>query len=160
MNTPIIFVRKWYSDIICRLQSLPLYVPIKWWHHNTDCLVLTADRSKIRPFTVVFKSLRPLAQKLNFCGKMIKLGLKLCHISLLCSKNIVSCKCFLWSLNNKIFCAFLILEAKNNQFFSNFKAENMSKIRGLSVAGRAKIVTLNEEGYSEVKMANFKKIKV
>ena len=49
----------------------------------------------------------------------------------------------------RFFCAFLVLEAKNNQFFSKFKAENMGKKRGLSVAESAKIVTLNEEGYSE-----------
>ena len=41
----------------------------------------------------------------------------------------------------------LVWEAKSIQFCSNFNAGNMGKKRGLSVAERAKIVTLNEEGY-------------
>ena len=41
------------------------------------------------------------------------------------------------------------LENKNIQFFSNFYTGNMGKKRGLSVVERAKIVTLNEERYSE-----------
>ena len=44
---------------------------------------------------------------------------------------------------------FWFLEARNILFYSNFCAGNVGKKRGLSVAERAKIVTLNEEGYSE-----------
>ena len=41
----------------------------------------------------------------------------------------------------------MVLEAKNIRFYSNFCARNMGKNRGLSVAERAKIDTLKEEGY-------------
>ena len=41
------------------------------------------------------------------------------------------------------------LEAKNIRFYSNFCAGNMGKKRELLVAERTKIVTLNEESYSE-----------
>ena len=47
------------------------------------------------------------------------------------------------------FCAFLVLKAKYIQFHSNFRAGKKGKIRGLSVAERAKSVALNEEGHSE-----------
>ena len=36
------------------------------------------------------------------------------------------------------FCAFLVLEAKNIRFHSNFGAENMGKKRAITVAERAK----------------------
>ena len=66
------------------------------------------------------------------------------HISLLCSMSI---KQYLRSLNDKMFCAFLVLEAKNIRFYSNFRVENIGKKRGLSVAERAKIVALNKKEY-------------
>ena len=62
-------------------------------------------------------------------------------------------------INDKIFCAFLVLEAQNVQFYSNFSAGNMGKNRRLSITKRAKIVTLNEED-SLLRKTNFKRTKI
>ena len=60
--------------------------------------------------------------------------------------------------NHTIFCAFQVLEAKNIRFYSNFSDENMGKKWGLSVAERAKIVTVEEEGYLGTQIAKKQKV--
>ena len=57
----------------------------------------------------------------------------------------------------------MVLQAKDIQFYSNFSAGKMGKIRGLSVAERAKSVGVNEEGYSRMtisKKLKFSKIAI
>ena len=50
---------------------------------------------------------------------------------------------------------FWFWKAKNIQFYSNFNAGNIGKQRELSVAERAKTVTLNEKGNSGRQASKF-----
>ena len=49
----------------------------------------------------------------------------------------------------RFFVHFWFLEAKNISFYSNYSVGNIGKKRGLSGAERIKVVTVNEEAYSE-----------
>ena len=44
--------------------------------------------------------------------------------------------------NDMIFWTYLILEAKNIRFYSNFSAGNMGKKRGVAVADRQKLLSV------------------